>query len=93
MNPVLLCEVLPIDRSSFRTLTPDVRESDEVVNGSTSLHQSVTEVRMLVEYVRLSGEIEVVDVISWCEGGVGGWVKNGFENDLGRGSSEIHDGG
>lgn len=58
---------------------------------SSRLHEAVPEVRVLVQDVRRAGEIEVVDVVAWRE--FGGRREGGLEDDLGRGTAEVHDGG
>lgn len=60
------------------------------MNASTSLHESVAEVGVLVENEVSSSEGELVLVVSSGELGVVG--EGGLENDLGRSSSEVHDG-
>lgn len=71
-------------------IQPEVpHECDQAMHAPPSTHQAVSEVRVLIQRVLLSGEVERVFVVALFEFGLRGRRKRRLENDLRGRASEI----
>lgn len=69
-------EIVPFERSSLSSIlvrngmsatafSPEPVERNEIVDSSSRLHESVSEMRVLIQDVRLSSESQIVHMLSW----------------------------